>query len=177
MITPVMTPLLTSADQTTVPKRSSAVDSAAIVPTGGPAPSGQGLAHSIMADGGLGFLQARMQEKMEGLFGTSETPTDLGFDSSLDVSPEATADRIVGFALSLRSVYERQNEGLSQDDLRAGFEQAIRRGISEGFGHAQGVLSGLDFLEGEVQDNVDLTWELVQQRLEEIFNPQTATPE
>ena len=130
-----------------------------------------------MADGGLGFLQARLQEKMEGLFGSSDTTEAPAFDPSGVLSPEATADRIVGFALGLRSAYESQHEGHSPEELWSGFEEEIRRGIGEGFDHARGVLSGLDLMEGAVQDNVDLTWDLVQRKLEEIFHPQTVFPE
>ena len=143
-----------------------------------PAKASQGLAASILADGGLGFLQARLQEKMVEHFGAAGAPEAgatagpaAAVDAGRAVSPEATADRIVGFALSLRGVYDRINAGMSPEELRSGFETEIRRGISDGFDHAKGVLSGLNLLEGQTRDNVDTTWELVQQKLKEHFLP------
>lgn len=177
MLTSVLTPLLQPARATKLPQRTSVPSSPAAGSSALPAQSADHLASEILADGGLGFIQARLQEKMGNLFGSSESSGTPSFDSSLDLSPEATADRIVGMALGLRGVYDRLHEGQSEEERRSGFEEAIRRGISEGFGHATGVLSGLGFLEGEIQDNVDRTWDLVQLKLDEIFNPQTVTPE
>ena len=53
----------------------------------------------------------------------------------------------------------------------ARFETEIRRGINEGFGHARGVLGDLEMLSGDVEKNVDLTWDLVQQKLSDFFDP------
>jgi len=139
----------------------------------------QGLAQSIMADGGLGFLRGRLEEKLGALFDkAAELNPEMAasgpeafFDSSLDVSPEATADRIVGFALGLKGVFARQNEDLSPEQMMSRFESEIRRGIGDGFGHARGVLQGLELLEGDVEENVDATWDLVQQKLDGYFHP------
>ena len=139
----------------------------------------EGLARSIMADGGLGFLRGRLEEKLGSLFDrAAEQNPELAaagpeafFDTRLDVSPEATADRIVGFALGLKGVFARQNTDLSAEDMMSRFETEIRRGIGEGFGHARGVLGDLDLLDGEVRANVDATWDLVQQKLDDYFHP------
>lgn len=158
-------------------------DPKAQAPAGPPAPRGapaEGLARSIMADGGLGFLRGRLEEKLGALFEkAAEANPELAargpgafFDTSLDVSPEATADRIVGFALGLKGVFARQNEDLSEDELMERFEGEIRRGIGEGFGHARSVLQGLDMLQGDIEQNVDATWEIVQQKLDDYFHPE-----
>jgi len=39
------------------------------------------------------------------------------------------------------------------------------------FGNARGILGSLDFLNGQVETNVDATWDLVQQKLEAFFHP------
>ena len=49
--------------------------------------------------------------------------------------------------------------------------------INEGFGHARGVLGDLEMLSDEVENNVDLTWELVQQKLSDFFEPAAAEGE
>lgn len=140
-----------------------------------------GLAQSIMSDGGLGFLQERMEEKLGALFekATRDNPELAAqgpgtfFDTSADISPEATADRIVGFALGLKGTFARQNEDLSQAEMMAKFEVEIRRGIEEGFGNATSILRDLELMEGDVQDNVDTTWDLVQEKLNDFFNTPT----
>ncbi len=174
MITPVTAQILPQ-----VPNKvdSSANKSRPARPPRPPRPGTEGLAASILSDGGLGFLQSRLEDKMSTLFekAADENPElfEAGpaafFDTGRDVSPEATADRIVGFALGLKGIYSRQNSELSDKELMAGFETEIRRGISDGFGHARGVLGDLDLLSGQVQDNVDATWELVQQKLQDYF--------
>ncbi len=142
-------------------------------------PGGEGLADSIMQDGGLGFLRSRLDEKMGALFEkAAEDNPELAaagpasfYEASTDVTPEATADRIVGFALGLKGIYSRQNSDLSEEELMASFESEIRRGISDGFGDARGILGDLDLRSDQVQENVDATWDLVQQKLEEFFHP------
>ena len=98
------------------------------------------------------------------------------FDTSADVSPEATADRIVGFALSLKGVFGGQNPDLRAEELMVAFEAEIRRGIGDGFSNARGILGDLDLLEGEVQGNVDATWNLVQEKLDAFFHPTEEDP-
>ena len=109
------------------------------------------------------------------LLGTALTGALLCFATAgaiaASVDLEATADRIVGFALGMRGIFSRQNSELSHDEMMARFEAEIRRGIGEGFGQARGVLGGLQLLEGQVQDNVDKTWDLVQRRLNDFFRP------
>ena len=180
MISPVSTNSLLPVRQTEASRRLPVAESRAEGELRGETPTTEGLAAAIMADGGLGFLQSRLQEKLEGVFtAAAEVNPDLAaagpaafFATGVDVSPEATADRIVGFALSLRGVYGHQNEGVGEEELRSGFEQEIRRGVREGFEHARGSLSNLDLLEGDIQNNVDLTWDLVQQKLDDFFHPE-----
>ena len=139
----------------------------------------EGLAASIKSDGGLSFLQANLEEKMGSLFEEASannpevaaTGPASAFDTSVDVSPEATADRIVSFALGLKKHYQEQNPQLDEKELMANFEAEIRRGIRAGFSSARGTLGGLDMLHEEIEANVDSTWELVQAKLDEAFQP------
>ncbi len=161
------------------PQRSQSRKAPAAAPVSAAAPGPEGLARSIMADGGLGFLRGRLEEKLGSLYEkAAELNPELAaqgpgafFDTSVDVTPEATADRIVGFALGLKGVFARQNEGLSADELMSRFETEIRRGIGEGFGNARSILGGLDLLNGDIEENVDATWDLVQQKLDDYFHP------
>lgn len=154
-----------------------------------PAPSKTGsaryLVESFRSDGGLDFLRSRLQEKLGGMFeaATKENPElaakgpEAFTDISADVTPEATADRIVGFAMGLYGKYQKQNPDMSEQELRDGFEQEIRQGIREGFGHARQVIGDLDAMSEDVATNVDLTWDLVQDKLESVFQPESETTE
>ena len=143
----------------------------------------EGLAASIMSDGGLDFLRSRLESKLSDLFdeATANNPEMAAagpaafFDTSIDVTPEATADRIVGFALGMKGIFSRQSPQLGHEELLARFETEIRRGITDGFGHARGVLGGLELLNGEISSNVDLTWDLVQNKLDEFFTLSPST--
>ncbi len=166
MINPVAARLLTPA-----PTNNKATSRAATErPDHERAPAG--LAAEIMADGGLGFLQARLEEKLNESLGTADTPAATGaFDTTVDNSPAATADRIVSFALGLHGAFARQNQDLSPEELMARFETEVRRGIGEGFGRARSALGDLDLLQDEIADNVDATWQAVQERLAAFFQP------
>lgn len=134
------------------------------------------LAASIMADGGLGFLRSRVEEKLQAVFAAKqETRPESApagpppfFGSQPDSSPEATADRIVSFAMGLHSVFRRQNRDLAEPELQSRFLAEIRRGVTEGFDQARGILSDMGRLDEATQATLDQTWELIQQKLDEL---------
>lgn len=87
------------------------------------------------------------------------------YDSGVDISPEATADRIVSLSTAFFSSYQQQHPDLSQEEALTKFTDIISGGINTGFGEARDILSGLNVLEGDIANNIDLTYELVQQKL------------
>ncbi len=88
------------------------------------------------------------------------------YDAGLDVSPEATAGRIVSLTTGLFSLYQDQNPDLSQDQQLDRFLEVIGGGIDTGFGEAREILDGLGVLEGEIASNIDKTYTLVQEGLQ-----------
>lgn len=88
------------------------------------------------------------------------------YDSGLDVSPEATADRIVSLSTAFFSQYQEQHPELSDEEARLTFTDIIREGVNTGFAEARGVLTSLSVLEGDIASNVDKTYELVQEKLD-----------
>lgn len=103
-----------------------------------------------------------------------ENSIQRGFESGLDVSPEATADRIVSFSTGLFSLYQQQNPDLSEQEQVDKFIDVIGGGIDQGFGEAREILDGLGVLEGDIKENVDKTYNLVQQGLADFrqkFSP------
>ncbi|MEH6627576.1 MAG: DUF5610 domain-containing protein [Motiliproteus sp.] len=84
----------------------------------------------------------------------------------LDVSPEATAGRIVSLTTAMFSRFQDQRSELSPAEQMDRFLELIGGGIDQGFAEARGILDGLGVLEGEIKDNIDLTYDLVQQGLQ-----------
>ena len=87
------------------------------------------------------------------------------YDSGIDTSPEATADRIVAFATGFYSRYKELNPGKSEEETLDSFMQIIGGGIEKGFSDAKDILKGLKVYEGEVESGVDKTYGLVMQGL------------
>tara|TARA_R110002049_G_scaffold295369_3_gene482717 strand:+ start:401 stop:1000 length:600 start_codon:yes stop_codon:yes gene_type:complete len=87
------------------------------------------------------------------------------YDSGLDISPEATAERIVSLSTAFFGSYQKQHPELSQEAALTKFTDIISSGINTGFAEARNILSGLQVLEGDIASNIDLTYDLVQQKL------------
>lgn len=102
--------------------------------------------------------------------------TDLGenainkaYDSGLDVSPEATAERIASQTTAFFGAYRQQNPELSEAEAASKFSEIIRGGIKQGFDEAREILDGLKVLEGDIAANIDTTYDLVQEKLDVFF--------
>ncbi|EGW54173.1 DUF5610 domain-containing protein [Candidatus Endoriftia persephonae] len=83
-----------------------------------------------------------------------------------DFTPEATAERIVGFATGFFGGFLENHPEMEQDSALNEFLELIGGGIEQGFAEARGILEGLEILNGEIEQNVNKTYELVQQGLE-----------
>lgn len=90
---------------------------------------------------------------------------ETAYDAGLDVSPEATADRIVSLSTAFFPSYQQQHPELAPDDALLAFSELISGGIDVGFAEARDILSNLDFLDGDIASNIDKTYDLVQQKL------------
>lgn len=103
------------------------------------------------------------------------------YDSGLDVSPEATADRIVSLSTAFFDAYKGQNPNLSEEEALTKFIDVISGGIDTGFGEARDILSGLSVLEGDIATNIDSTYDLVQEKLQAFVDsfsePEESTEE
>ncbi len=104
-----------------------------------------------------------------------ENAIERSQEQGLDVSPEATAERIVSLTTAMFSRYQDSHP----DDALAGqvddFLGLIGGGIDQGFAEAREILDGLGVLEGDIAANIDRTYALVQEGLES-FRQQFAEP-
>ncbi len=87
------------------------------------------------------------------------------YDSGIDVSPEATAERIVSLSTAFFDQYQEQHPEMDQDEALVAFTEVISGGIDKGFAEAREILNGLKVLEGEIASNIDKTYDLVQDGL------------
>lgn len=83
-------------------------------------------------------------------------------EEGLDVSPEATAGRIVGQSTQMFHAFRERHSDLSHEQAVDKFVDVISGGIEQGFAEARGILEGLKVLQGEIAENIDLTYELVK---------------
>lgn len=86
-------------------------------------------------------------------------------DSGLDVSPEATAERIVSLSTNFFDAFQAQHTDRGFEENLSSFIEVISGGIEQGFTEARDVLSGLSVLDGDIASNIDATYELVQEKL------------
>lgn len=98
--------------------------------------------------------------------------TDLGssaiqkaYDSGLDVTPEATAERIVSLSANFFSSYQNQHPEMDYQTQVESFVGIISGGIDQGFAEARDILDGLNVLEGDIAANIDTTYTMVQEKL------------
>ncbi|MCW8884005.1 MAG: DUF5610 domain-containing protein [Motiliproteus sp.] len=95
-----------------------------------------------------------------------ENALERGQQQGLDVSPEATAERIVSMTTAMFDRYQDHRPELSATEQLDRFLSVIGGGIDQGFTEAREILDGLGVLEGEIAENIDRTYTLVQQGLE-----------
>lgn len=89
----------------------------------------------------------------------------IQFDPNLDTSPVATAERIFTFATGFFQRYLEQNAGKEPKENLDRFMSIIRGAIDQGFGEAQGVLTGLSSLTSEIEGTINETYEQLQNML------------
>lgn len=92
--------------------------------------------------------------------------------SSMDLSPEATARRIADYSTGLLDSYTSAH---GKDPARArisGFMSLIRGAIEEGFHRARDFMEGITKLSETIDKNIDKTFELTNQYLDEFHQVQ-----
>ena len=95
-----------------------------------------------------------------------ENKVEETYESGIDFSPEATAERIVSFSTQFLGAFREQNPDMSEEESQTAFVDIISSGIDQGFDEAKEILGGLKVLEGEVSETIDKTYELVQSGLQ-----------
>ena len=143
---------------------------------------------SIQETGGLestqnlynGFSQKDLQN-LESLVESAKADLGVSPDTSFDVTPEATANRIVDFALLAFSQFQENHTDLSEEDVRTEFVEFIGKAIGKGVEEARDILTGLNALTEEVDADITTTVDIINQRLQEFADQEkteeTASPQ
>ncbi len=86
-----------------------------------------------------------------------------------DLSPEATAERILGGIKSyIYGAFKLANKDATAEDFDQ-FQADVMRGFEQGLGEAKTIIEGLSALTPELAEDVDQTEALVRQGLEDFF--------
>ncbi|MBT3308576.1 MAG: DUF5610 domain-containing protein [Gammaproteobacteria bacterium] len=102
-----------------------------------------------------------------------ENAIQNAYGSGLDVTPEATADRIVSMSMAFFGEYQKVHPELSEEEAAIKFAEVMGGGIDQGFAEAREILDGLKVLEGDIASNIDTTYELVQAGLKAFVESHT----
>ncbi len=118
-----------------------------------------------------------INKELEGEFGPNAAEKIK--NSGVDTTPQATADRIVGFATAFYQKYAEQNPDMPEEERLDKFLALVGGGVDKGFEDARGVLDGLGVLNGKIADDIDSTYSLIQDGFakfrEMILNPDKTT--
>lgn len=94
-----------------------------------------------------------------------ENALQQAVDSGLDISPDATAQRIVSLSTAFFESFKVQHKGEEASAVLQNFMDTIGGGIQQGFDEGREILKGLNVLQGDVASDIDETFALVQEKL------------
>jgi hypothetical protein len=94
------------------------------------------------------------------------------YDSEVDFSPQATADRIVAFSTNFFSSYQEQHPELSEQEARDTFSDLMLAGVKEGIGEAKDILKALSVLDGDIESDIDKTMAFVLEGFDKFRHPE-----
>ncbi|MCC6954781.1 MAG: DUF5610 domain-containing protein [Deltaproteobacteria bacterium] len=84
-----------------------------------------------------------------------------------DVTPEATAARIVQGVVGFYDIFAKQNPNLASGELLNKFLETVKGGIDEGYADAISILEGLNAFQFDgVREGVEKTRTLIDEKLE-----------
>ena len=117
------------------------------------------------------LLKTALQGINEALkVGGVDSNVEEAYESGIDFSPEATAERIVAFSTHFLVSYREQHPEMNEEQSLTAFVDIISGGIEQGFAEAKDILGALKVLGGDIATNIDKTYELVQQGLQSFVD-------
>jgi len=95
---------------------------------------------------------------------------------SQDNTPEGTAGRIVSLSTGFFAAFKNQHAGENEADVLKNFMTTIRGGFEKGYNEARDILKGMHVLSGDIADNIDKTYKLVQKGYADFEAAQSSSP-
>ena len=83
-----------------------------------------------------------------------------------DYTPEAVAERIVQFSTAFFESYKRQHPGMSEAEALDNFMEIIKGAIETGISEAKEILEGQNIMEGNVEVDIEKTYQLIKEGLD-----------
>ncbi len=120
------------------------------------------------SDQSMQIVVERAMEKLRSVVTDARAALGIPEGEQIDTSPEATANRIADFALGAFDKWLKNHKGLAEDDARKQFADFIGGAIQQGISEARDILGALNALSPDVNDNIDSTWQVVQNRLNDF---------
>ncbi len=94
------------------------------------------------------------------------TSVEDAYESGMDFSPEASAERIVTFSTQFFDAYKEDYPEMDEEQALTTSVDIISGGIEQGFAEAKDILEGLKVLDGEIATNIEKTYDLVRDGLQ-----------
>ncbi|MDX1352739.1 MAG: DUF5610 domain-containing protein [Thiomicrorhabdus sp.] len=85
-------------------------------------------------------------------------------------TPENTAKRIVDGATAFFNGFKTAHPELEGEELIDRFMDIVGGGLTQGFDEAKSILGDLNVLQGQISDNIDTTYQLVQNGMNNFKN-------
>ena len=101
-----------------------------------------------------------------------DTTVDSLLGSGMDFSPEATANRIVSFAVGFFGSFQANNSEDAPVDQIDGFTEMIKGAVEQGFAEARDILEGIGDSSPGVASDIDATFNLVMGGIDEFADEQ-----
>lgn len=161
-------------DSTTVKETTEKRASIFVRATGEGAPAGEARSvdsttHISAGENPLKLVEKLSLEQLQELFQPYLGEDVLEQGLAQDNSPQGTASRIVDIATGFFETYRARHPDENASTALEKFVDFIRKAIDKGFSEARNILEGLSLLDGEIADNIDKTYELVQRGLDQFL--------
>jgi hypothetical protein len=127
-----------------------------------------GTSGTVTSDQAMNLVVERAMDKLRSVVDQARADLGMDKDTQVDTSPDATADRIVTFALGAFDKYAKQHGLENNEDGRSQFATFIGGAIKEGVSQARGILTALSALTPDVNTNITKTTDVIQQRLDDF---------
>ena len=131
-----------------------------------------GVSGRVDSQRAMYIVLERSIEKLRAVVTEARAALGIPEGAVIDTSPEATANRIADFALGAFSAWQKNHADLDEQGAREEFALFIGGAIQQGIGEARGILTALDALSPEVDSNINRTWEIIQERLNDFVGNQ-----